>query len=96
MFKEKLLKIDRINKEIMKYEPFINETLTESLENYYHIRLTYTSNYIEGFTYSEEETFNLIFKNEKAPFKSVLETGAIRGHDLCFKHMIELQKKILY
>lgn len=93
MFEEKLAKIDRLNEEILKYEPFINKTLIGTLGNYYHIRLTYTSNYIEGFTYSEEETFNLIFKDQQAPFKSVLEIGAVRGHDLCFKYMMELQNK---
>ncbi|MDR2444207.1 MAG: Fic family protein, partial [Deltaproteobacteria bacterium] len=35
--------------------------------------------------------FNLIFNNQVADFKSPLETGAVRAHDLSFQYMMTLQ-----
>jgi Fic family protein len=86
-----LEEIDQLKQKLLSHNIFEEDQLICSLEQYYNVRLTYTSNFIEGFTYSEEETYNLIVKNQPAPSKSALETGAVRGHDLCFKHMITLQ-----
>ncbi|MDR1112063.1 MAG: Fic family protein [Deltaproteobacteria bacterium] len=91
MFIDKLKKIHELKLKLSKYKLFLNDELIKYLENYYHVRLTYSSNYIEGFTYTEEETFNLIFNNQTADFKSALETGAVRAHDQCFRYMMELQ-----
>jgi Fic family protein len=91
MIQKKLKQIEEYNKALKEYKVFVNDQLTKSAENYYHIRLTYTSNYIEGFSYTEQETYNLIFKGQTADFRSVLETGAVRAHDECFKYMMELQ-----
>jgi Fic family protein len=91
MYKKLLKHIDDLKNKILDYNIFINDELIESLQNYYHVRLTYSSNYIEGFTYTEEETYNLIFNHQVANFKSALETGAVKAHDLCFKHMMTLQ-----
>jgi Fic family protein len=91
MYSELLSKIDNLNNKLTEYGIFNDEKLTDALEKYYQIRLTFTSNFIEGYTYTEEETFRLIYKNEIANFKSPIETGAVRGHVLCYKYMISLQ-----
>jgi Fic family protein len=91
MFEDELNQINSLEKFCLDNDYFNNNTLINSLETYYHVRFTYTSNYIEGFTYDEDETYDLIFNNKVADFKSPLETGAVRGHDLSFKYMMELQ-----
>jgi Fic family protein len=93
MFANELNNINRLIKYFLENNFFDKNVLIDSLERYYRVRLTYTSNYIEGFTYDEDETYDLIFNNKAADFKLALETGAVRGHDLSFKYMMKLQNE---
>ncbi|MDR0621866.1 MAG: Fic family protein [Deltaproteobacteria bacterium] len=91
MFEDKLSKLDNFKTQLSKFKVFDDEQLVKSIENYYHVRLTYTSNTIEGFNYTQQETHDLIFKGKVAESRTILETGAVRGHDSCFDYMMDLQ-----
>ncbi|MCF7899250.1 Fic family protein [Candidatus Babeliales bacterium] len=73
MYKEKLIKIDELQKEINNYRP-LNSRTKKELKEYYRIGLTYTSNAIEGNSLTETET------------KIVLEEGITIGGKLLKDH----------
>jgi len=74
MYKEKLKKIDLLQKEINSYRPLAKKELHE-LKEYFRIGLTYTSNALEGNSLTETET------------KIVLEEGITIGGKLIKDHL---------
>jgi Fic family protein len=85
--------LDNLKEEFGRHNIYINDELRKSIQNYYHIRLTYTSNYIEGTNYTEEETKKLIVSGQKTSNRTSFEACAVLGHDKAFLHMISLQNK---
>ncbi len=73
MYKEKLVKIDKLQKEINQHRP-LNKHSIKELREYYRIGLTYTSNALEGNSLTETET------------KIVLEEGITIGGKLLKDH----------
>ncbi|MDR3176055.1 MAG: Fic family protein [Desulfovibrio sp.] len=82
--------IDQRQTLINRYRPFTDKRLLDQLKSYYRIGLVYTSNALEGFTYSESETRILIEEGLTAGGKSLRDALAVTGHAKACDYMFEL------
>jgi len=81
--------IDTYQKEINSHRPF-ESPLLEQIKAYYRVSLTYTSNAIEGYAYSEPETKVLLEDGLTAGGKSLRDALAVVGHAKACDYMFTL------
>lgn len=89
MHTESLLKLDALQEEINKYRPFGSE-LVAQVEKYYRVCLVFTSNALEGFTYTESETKVLLEDGLTAGGRPLKDAFAVLGHAKAYDHMFSL------
>lgn len=84
--------IDLYKKEIDKYRPFEGDML-EQIKAYYKIGLTWSSNALEGNTYTESETKVLLEDGLTVGGKPLRETFEVLGHGKAYDFMFTLIKR---
>ena len=87
-----LKRIDAYKKKIDAYRPFGPELLP-SIQAYYRVGLTYTSNALEGVSYSESETKVLLEDGLTVGGKHLRDALAVVGHAKAYDHMFSLLHK---
>ena len=89
MNKELVQKLEANQAEVSKYRPF-GPDLIKQVRNYYRVGLVYTSNALEGITYTESETKVLIENGLTAGGRPLKEAFAVIGHAKAYDHMFSL------
>jgi Fic family protein len=84
-----LASIDTYQKDINEQRPFGAPLLT-MIRRYYRVSLTYTSNAIEGFTYTESETKVLLEEGLTVGGKHLRDALAVTGHAKAYDYMFSL------
>ena len=83
--------IDLYKKEIDKHRPFVGDMLKQ-IKAYYKIGLTWSSNALEGNTYTESETKVLLEDGLTVGGKPLRETFEVLGHGKAYDFMFTLIK----
>lgn len=78
--------------ELDTYRPFEGDLL-KSVQDYYRVSCTYTSNQIEGFSYTETETKVLLEDGLTAGGKPLKDLYAVLGHAKAYDYMFTLLKQ---
>ena len=81
--------IDKYQKEISGYRPFGPDLLPQ-IRDYYRVGLTYSSNAIEGFSYTESETKVLLEDGLTVGGKPLRDALAVIGHAKAYDYMFTL------
>lgn len=81
--------IDKYKTEIDKQRPFEGEML-QQIQAYYRIGLTWTSNALEGNTYTESETKILMEDGLTVAGKPIRDTFEVLGHGKAYDFMFTL------
>lgn len=89
---ELLKKIDEKQKLLMEHRPFEGYYL-DLIKKYYKVGTTYSSNAIEGFSYTESETKILIEDGLTAGGKPLRDLYAVLGHAKAYDYMFSLMDK---
>lgn len=84
-----LNQIDAYQARINEYSPFGPELLSEVMA-YYRVGLTFTSNALEGFSYTKSETKVLIEDGLTVGGKPLRDALAVTGHAKAHDHMFDL------
>ncbi len=87
-----LQQIDELQKQLAAHRPFEGDMLVQ-LRKYYRLGLTWTSNAIEGSSYTESETKILLEDGITVAGKTLQETMAALGHAKAYDYMFSLMKK---
>ena len=82
-------KLDSLQAELSRHRPF-GPDLINQVRNYYRVGLVYTSNALEGITYTESETKVLIEDGLTAGGRPLKEAYAVVGHAEAYSHMFSL------
>ncbi len=90
-YSELLSKIDSAHRELAQHRPFEGDVLP-LIRAYYRVACTYTSNVIEGFTYTETETKVLLEDGLTAGGKSLKDMYAVLGHAKAYDCMYDIIK----
>ena len=96
----KLSQCDKLQQQLWAYRPMSDETL-KSLREYYRVRLTYTSNALEGNSLTESETKVIIEDGltiEGKPLRDVYEAvGHAQAYDYLYdlSHQAPLSEEII-
>ena len=96
----KLSQCDKLQQQLWAYRPMSDETL-KSLREYYRVRLTYTSNALEGNSLTESETKVIIEDGltiEGKPLRDVYEAvGHAQAYDYLYdlSHQVPLSEEII-
>jgi Fic family protein len=89
--RELLDQIDEHKRRIDSYRPF-DPPMLHQVREYYRSRLVYTSNAIEGFSYTEQETALLLEYGLTAGGKPLRDALAVVGHGKAYDRMFSLLK----
>lgn len=89
MLQELLQKIEENKKIIDSYRPFEDPLLLKQIQDFYKVDLTYSSNAIEGYTYTLSETKILIEDGLTAGGKPLKDAYAVIGHAKAYDFMFE-------
>jgi Fic family protein len=81
--------IDAYQNEINMHRPF-GSSLLPQIRAYYRVGLTYTSNAIEGFSYTESETKTLLEDGLTVGGKPLRDALAVVGHAKAYDYMFTL------
>ena len=81
--------IDALHGQLATYRPYEGDRLVQ-LRKYYRLGLTWTSNAIEGSSYTESETKILLEDGITVAGKTVRETMAALGHAKAYDYMFTL------
>jgi len=92
MFKNEINNIDRLQKEINQYRPLKKRALKE-LKEYYRIRLTYTSNALEGNSLTETETKIILEDGITIGGKTLKDHFEAVGHSQAYDLLYKLAKR---
>jgi len=84
-----LTSIDSYQNQINEHRPF-NSSLLPQVKAYYRVGLTYTSNAIEGFSYTESETKVLLEDGLTVGGKPLRDALAAVGHATAYDYMFTL------
>jgi Fic family protein len=84
-----LVSIDSYQKQINEHRP-LGPSLFPQIRDYYRVSMTYASNAIEGFSYSESETKVLIEDGLTVGGKPLRDALAVVGHAKAYNHMFTL------
>lgn len=86
---EILAGIDALKAELVEYRPF-SDTFLPRIRDFYKVGLTYSSNAIEGISYTETETKILLEEGLTAGGKPMHEALAVIGHGKAYEYMFSL------
>lgn len=86
---DKLGTLDKLQDQINALRPFDKEHL-EEVRQYYRVGLVYSSNALEGFTYTISETKVLLEDGLTAGGKPLRDAYAVSGHAKAYDHMFTL------
>lgn len=86
---EQIQQIDALQNKLAAYRPYAGDTLIQ-LRKYYRLGLTWTSNAIEGSSYTESETKILLEDGITVAGKTLQETMATLGHAKAYDYMFGL------
>lgn len=84
-----LSKIDAYQQQINAFRPF-DAALLPTIQSYYRVGLVYSSNALEGFTYTLSETKVLLEDGLTAGGRPLRDTFAVIGHAKAYDHMFTL------
>ena len=90
--KSHIKRADICKETISNNRPFADENL-KKISQFFRTSLTWSSNALEGFTYTIGETQTLLEYGVTIHGKSLKETLEVCGHAEAFDYMIELSKK---
>ena len=88
-----LQKIDEVQKLINNYRPFEDNCLLKEIKNFYRIGSVYSSNAIEGYSYTLSETKILIENGLTAGGKPLRDAFAVTGLSNAYDYMFSLLHK---
>lgn len=94
MISELLNKIDEYQKVIAEYRPFEDVGILKELQLFYRVGMVYSSNAIEGYTYTLSETKILLEEGLTAGGKSLRDAYAVIGHAHAYDYMFTLLKSL--
>lgn len=89
MFKNRIVEIDNLKKEIDQYRP-LPSAILPMLKEYFRIGLTYTSNALEGNTLTETETKVILEDGLTIGGKTLKEHFEVIGHSKAYDFMMSL------
>lgn len=84
-----LRQIDALQSKLTAYRPYTGDMLVQ-LRKYYRLGLTWTSNALEGSSYTESETKILLEDGITVAGKTLHETMATLGHAKAYDYMFTL------
>lgn len=84
-----LQKLDALQEKIAAYRPFGPDLLYQ-VKQYLRVGLVFTSNALEGFTYTESETKVLLEDGLTAGGRRLKDAFAVLGHAKAYDHMFSL------
>lgn len=87
--KNMLASIDSYQRKIQTHRPF-GSSLLPQIKAYYKVSLTYASNAIEGFSYTESETKVLLENGLTVGGKPLRDALAVTGHAKAYDYMFSL------
>ncbi|MFI3271786.1 MAG: Fic family protein [Pseudomonadota bacterium] len=90
MLKKILEQIDAKQDAIRSYRPFEDAGLLRQLQSFYRVGIVYSSNALEGYTYTLSETKILLEDGLTAGGKSMRDALAVLGHAKAYDHMFSL------
>lgn len=85
-----LNRIDQLKNKISVYRPFTNKNLLNQIKKFYNIECAWSSNAIEGNSYSLSETKILLEDGLTAGGKPIRDALAIIGHEKAYNYMFSL------
>ena len=85
-----LQQLDENQKTLATYRPFTEPHVLRELQKFYRVDATYSSNALEGCTYTLSETKILLEDGLTAGGKPMREAYAVLGHAKAFDHMFAL------
>lgn len=85
--------IEDNQKIIALHRPFDKDKLLPYIKDYYRVGQVYTSNALEGFSYTESETAVLLNEGLTAGGKPLRDMYAVIGHAKAYDHMYTLLGK---
>ncbi|MDR2669750.1 MAG: Fic family protein [Desulfovibrio sp.] len=88
----RLRQIDALQSNLAGYRPYEGDMLVQ-LRKYYRLGLTWTSNAVEGSSYTESETKILLEDGITVAGKTLRETMAALGHAKAYDYMFTLTGK---
>ncbi len=88
-----LQKIDELQTVINKYHPFEDQDLLKEIKDFYRIEIVYSSNAIEGYSYTLSETKILIEDGLTAGGKPLRDVFAVTGLSNAYDYMFSLLHK---
>ncbi|MBI5417640.1 Fic family protein [Candidatus Poribacteria bacterium] len=91
-FKNRIIDIDKLQKEIDSHKPLKKEALKQ-LKEYYRIGLTYSSNAIEGNSLTETETKIVLEQGITISGKPLKDHYEAIGHSEAFDYLYKLVQK---
>ena len=91
-YSEILKKSTDVQSKIALHRPF-EDNLLKRIKDYYRVSCTYTSNSIEGFSYTETETKVLLEDGLTAGGKPLRDMYAVLGHAKAHDYMFQIIKK---
>jgi Fic family protein len=91
-FHDRLARIDALRERFDRMRPFAGDTL-DALRAYYRLALTWTSNAVEGCSYTESETKVLIEDGITVGGKTLRDTFMVLGHAKAYEFMFDLRRK---
>ena len=85
-----LEKIDELHNKISTYRPFSDENLLRQIQDFYRVDCTWSSNAIEGSTYTLSETKILLEDGLTAGGKPLRDAIAVIGHGKAYDYMFSI------
>ena len=90
MLADSLKKIDDNQEVINSYRPFNDPELLKEIQSFYRVGIVYSSNAIEGYTYTLSETKVLLEDGLTAGGKPMRDAYAVLGHAKAYDYMFTL------
>lgn len=90
MLTESLKKIDDNQSIINGYRPFNDQEILKEIQDFYRVGIVYSSNAIEGYTYTLSETKILLEDGLTAGGKPMRDAYAVLGHAKAYDYMFTL------
>lgn len=91
MLSELLRRIDENQTRINRYRPFEDEAMLREIQKFYRVATVFSSNALEGYSYSLSETKILLEDGLTAGGKPLRDAFAVVGLGHAYDHMFSLQ-----
>lgn len=80
-------RLNTLNQLLRSLQGSCVRTAVSSLETQFRVNFTYSSNYIEGNTYTQPETEDLLLRQKPSPHRTTHEQREIEDHDVAWSHV---------